>query len=87
MASEVVVTWEELLAGLQEAFSRDRVDVDQVKLLMSSYQSRRSDWQQYEHFDKHKYVWPLCTFIDAVQTLSLSLCVCGGCVRESTEPL
>lgn len=50
------VSWEELKSGIRQAFSEDRVDVDQVKRLMSSYVSRRSDWEQYEHFDKHKYV-------------------------------
>ncbi len=50
------VTWEELKEGIEEAFSRDRVDVDKVKHLMSTYQSKRSDWEQYEHFDKHKLV-------------------------------
>ncbi len=55
MAGEVV-TWEELKEGIEEAFSRDRVDVDKVKQLMSTYQSKRSDWEQYEHFDKHTLV-------------------------------
>lgn len=48
------ISWEDLLSGVRESFSGDRVDVEQVKRLMGSYQSNRSDWQQYEHFDKHK---------------------------------
>ena len=54
MASEAVVSWKELQEGIKEAFSSERVDVDKVKLLMGAYQSQRSDWEQYEHFDKHK---------------------------------
>lgn len=50
------VGWEELKSGIQEAFTTDRVDVEKVKRLMSSYTSRRSDWEQYEHFDRHKSV-------------------------------
>ena len=49
-----VVNWQELQEGIREAFSSDRVDVDRVKRLMNSYQSKRSDWEEYEHFDKHK---------------------------------
>ncbi len=48
------ISWEDLKAGINEAFSSDRVDVEQVKQLMSSYSSKRSDWETYEHFDKHK---------------------------------
>lgn len=50
------VSWEELLAGIAKAFDRDRVDVEPVKRLLSSYVSCRSDWEEYEHFDKHKLV-------------------------------
>lgn len=48
------VSWEELKAGIGKAFDSDRVDVEQVKQLMSSYASTKSDWEEYEHFDKHK---------------------------------
>lgn len=56
-SSDVAVSWEELKAGIAKAFESDRVDVEQVKQLMSAYVSCRSDWEQYELFDKHKYVW------------------------------
>lgn len=48
------VGWEDLKSGIREAFSEDRVNVEQVKRLMTSYESKRSDWEQFEHFDKHK---------------------------------
>lgn len=47
------LSWGELKSGINNAFSSDRVDVDEIKQLMSSYVSDRSDWEQYEHFDKH----------------------------------
>lgn len=50
------LSWEELKSGINNAFSSDRVDVDEVKQLMSTYVSDRSDWEQYEHFDKHTWV-------------------------------
>ena len=56
MGDEGLVSWEKLKEGIGEAFSSDRVDVDKVKRLMTAYQSRRSDWEQFEHFDKHKLV-------------------------------
>lgn len=49
------VSWEELIAGIREAFSTDRVDVDAVKLLMDSYKSDKSDWERFANFDPHKY--------------------------------
>ena len=48
------VSWEELIAGIREAFSTDRVDVDAVKLLMDSYKSDKSDWERFANFDPHK---------------------------------
>lgn len=48
------ISWEELKASISAAFSCSRIDVEQVKGLMASYISKRSDWSQYEHFDKHK---------------------------------
>lgn len=50
------VSWEELLSGIREAFSSQRVDIDGVKQLMSSYHSRREDWQQFAKFDPHTLV-------------------------------
>lgn len=49
------ISWEELKTAIGESFAGEMVDVDEVKQLMSSYQSKRSDWAQYEHFDKHTY--------------------------------
>lgn len=47
------ISWEELKAGISEAFSSDQVDTSEVKKLMESYVSKKTDWEQYEHFDKH----------------------------------
>lgn len=59
-SSEAAVGWDELKAGIAKAFESDRVDVDEVRQLMSSYVSCRSDWERYEVFDKHKYVCGHC---------------------------
>ncbi len=53
------ISWQELLDGIRDAFSTDRVDIDQVKKLMDSYQSQRTDWEQYALFDPHTYVHAL----------------------------
>lgn len=54
MAGTDSVSWGELLGGIQEAFSSDSVDVDEVKRLLSSYRSRREDWQPFAKFDTHR---------------------------------
>ena len=51
------ITWEALADGIREAFAGDKVNVDEVKTLMNSYVSNRSDWKKYEHFDRHKLVF------------------------------
>lgn len=47
------MSWEDLKAGIREAFSTDCVNVDDVKRLMNSYQSTKSDWINSAHFDPH----------------------------------
>ena len=37
-------------------FKSDQVDVDAVKRLLSSYESKREDWQPYAKFDTHRFV-------------------------------
>ena len=53
------ISWEALVAEIREAFSSDRVNIDEVKTLMNSYASNRSDWKKYEHFDRHRLVFLL----------------------------
>ena len=50
----MAVCWSELVEGIRKAFSTDRVDVNEVKRLMSSYESDRKDWMSYEKFDPHR---------------------------------
>ena len=47
-------SWAGLVAGIREAFSSDKVDVEAVKNILSSYTSRREDWEPYAKFDTHK---------------------------------
>lgn len=50
----MAVSWSELVDGVRRAFSTDCVDVNEVKRLMSSYESNRSDWIAYEKYDPHR---------------------------------
>ena len=51
---DMAVSWSELVDGIRRAFSTDCVDVNEVKRLMSSYESNRSDWITYEKYDPHR---------------------------------
>jgi len=70
------VSWEELLSGIREAFSSQNVDIDGVKQLMSSYHSRREDWQQYAKFDTHRL---------AALSLKNVLWSCRTCSSQSSS--
>ena len=48
------VSWDELKAGVRDAFSSDSVDIDEVKRLMLGYRSHREDWGSYAKFDPHR---------------------------------
>ena len=50
----MAVNWSELTEGIRKAFSTDYVDVNEVKKLMRSYESNRSDWVAYENIDPHR---------------------------------
>ena len=50
----MAVSWSELVEGIRKAFSTECVDVNEVKKLMSSYESNRSDWVAYEKIDPHR---------------------------------
>ena len=71
------VSWEELLSGIREAFSSQNVDIDGVKQLMSSYHSRREDWQQYAKFDTHRL---------AALSLKNVLRSCRTCCHYTFQP-
>lgn len=55
MTETCIITWDELIKSLREAFSTNSVDVDHVNHLMSLYVSDTDDWKQYSNFDPHKY--------------------------------
>ena len=48
------VSWQELQTKIRDAFSSESVDVDAMKLLLSSYSSNREDWQAFAKFDPHR---------------------------------
>lgn len=45
------VDFEDLVRQLHIVFENDKIDVDYVKALMASYESKASEWQQYAKFD------------------------------------
>lgn len=45
-----------LVCKLHEVFESDRVNIEYVQALLSSYQSNPADWKQYAHFDKYRWV-------------------------------
>ena len=53
ISAMALVSWDELKASIRHIFSSENVDVDEVKKLMSSYYSDKSDWGDYEKFDDH----------------------------------
>lgn len=46
---------EELIGELRRIFDHDRVNVEYVKALLSSYRSNPRDWKKYAKFDPHRY--------------------------------
>lgn len=48
-------TLEDLIAELHKIFSEDRVNVEYVKAVLSSYKSNPRDWKKYANFDNHRY--------------------------------
>lgn len=39
---------------LHRVFESDRVNIDDVKALMSTYTSNREDWEKFAHFELNK---------------------------------
>ena len=57
-----LISWDELIQSLKEAFSGDSVDVDHVNHVMSQYVSDPDDWKQYSNFDPHRFVKNTCDY-------------------------
>ena len=45
---------DELIVELKKIFDQDRVNVEYVKALLSSYRSNPRDWKKYAKFDPHR---------------------------------
>ena len=48
------VSWTELIDNIRAIFDSDKVNVDEVKHLLSRYISNPSDWESYANFDPHR---------------------------------
>ena len=46
---------DELIQELHKVFANDRVNVEYVKALLSSYRSNPKDWKKFAKFDTHRY--------------------------------
>lgn len=47
-------TLDDLIAELHKVFSEDRVNVEDVKAVLSSYKSNPKDWRKFAKFDSHR---------------------------------
>ena len=56
MAKKHVETLEQLVECLHDEFATDKVNIDEVRRLMESYESKRRDWSKYAFYDKNKLV-------------------------------
>lgn len=54
MTTKIPESLQELIECLHIIFSNDKVDVDEVKLVMESYKSNHYDWKDFAFFDQHK---------------------------------
>ena len=63
----VINSLEELIQKLRQIFKSDKIDVDYVTAVLSSYKSNPKDWKKYSIFDTHRYVF---------QTIYIYICVC-----------
>ena len=54
-SKEQAVNLDGLIKQLREIFDNDKVDIDQVKQLMSTHRSNPKEWRKYAHFDRHRY--------------------------------
>jgi len=46
---------EGLIAQLRQVFKDDEINTEEIREIMETYSSNRSDWKKYAHFDPHKY--------------------------------
>ncbi|KAG9511113.1 tRNA pseudouridine(38/39) synthase, partial [Fragariocoptes setiger] len=49
------VTFDDLLAEIRSIFQEDRVDIDYLKKLLTSYKSNPQDWKKFAHYDRFRY--------------------------------
>ena len=45
---------DELIAELHKVFDEERVNVEYVKALLTSYRSNPKDWRKYAKYDPHR---------------------------------
>ncbi|XP_060701983.1 cysteine dioxygenase type 1 [Hemiscyllium ocellatum] len=52
---QVPETLGDLIQQLHEIFSSDKINVEEVQMLMESYKSNPADWSKFAKFDKYRY--------------------------------
>lgn len=51
---KAIKSFNDLVYILREVFVEDKVEVEEVKEIMSNYQSKASEWREYAYFDRHR---------------------------------
>ena len=46
---------DKLVANIREIFEDDHINTETLRSVLENYKSNSRDWQQYAHFDPHKY--------------------------------
>ena len=47
-------TLQELIESLHVLFSSDKVNVEEVQLVMENYKSDEDDWEKFAKYDRHR---------------------------------
>ncbi len=81
-------TLDELVRELHKIFANDRVNVEYVKALLSSYRSNPKDWKKFAKMDPHRCVchleftgftavtlWIHCVYFDNVYCTAKHECI------------
>ena len=55
-SKKVVESLSDLIETIRKMFAGDEVDVELVKDLLASYESKPDEWKQYSFFDRNKWV-------------------------------
>ena len=70
-AKKTVESFGELIETIRQMFADDEVDVELVKDLLASYESKPAEWKQYAFFDPNRWGGPASP---ALPVIGKSIC-------------